>query len=110
MKCALRREEILQILSAHFRSEVEDFIIVPSTPSSLGLRLRNKVNNAAQKSYLVSNVRLLREVATDIGKHITVMEGKWAIENWDRFLEFIDEYNRLPLSGFASGDQKGILK
>jgi hypothetical protein len=32
------------------------------------------------------------------------------LNNWAKFLEFADVYNRLPVSGFGSEDSRGILR
>lgn len=110
MKVSLTGEEFKAILSTHFRCEVTGFTIVDPDPSPLGKLIREAVINPLDKFFFVSNIKLLRKALTMRGETINLLEARWAIENWQEFLRFVDEYNRLPVSGYGSGESKGKLK
>jgi hypothetical protein len=110
MKVSLTGEEFKAILSCHMRCEVTGFTIVDPDPSPLGNLIRGAVVNPLDKSFFVSNLKLLRRALIMRGDMINLLEARWAIENWLDFLRFVDQYNRLPISGYGSGDEKGKLK
>lgn len=110
MKVKLTGEELKAILSTHFRCEVTDFTLIDPDPSPLGNLIRSAVVNPLDKSNFVGNIKSLRRSLLVKGETITLLEGRWAIENWPDFLRFVDQYNRLPISGYGSGDSKGKLR
>jgi hypothetical protein len=110
MKVKLTSEELKAILSLHFNHEVTGFALIDPDPSPLGKLLRHSVINPLDKLYFIDNIKSLRKVLICEGKTITLMEGRWAIDNWTEFLQFVDQYNRLPISGYASGEDKGKLR
>jgi hypothetical protein len=110
MKVRLTSEELLAILSRHLRCEVTGFTIIDPDPSPLGKLLREAVVNPLDKTWFVSNIKLLRKALVIKGEMINLLEARWAIENWPDFLRFVDQYNRLPMSGYGSGESKGKLK
>ncbi len=110
MKLTVTREQIRAALEKMFKTEIEDFTIIPSKPSAIGMRCRNVVWRPGDGDTKVGNIKSIRDLSKDLNKTMTLMEGKWALENWDKFLSFVDEYNRLPLGGYGSGDDKGVLK
>lgn len=110
MKVTIRREEIKAVLSAYFRVEVDDFVIGPAEPSEVGRMCRQAVCFPLDNSRKVSNIRALRELAIKFGHPVTLQEGKWALEHWLEWIAFLDEYNRLPESGYAFTNTYGLLK
>lgn len=110
MRCAVNREELRAILSKHFNMEVEDFVIVPAKPSPMGQCIRGVLTNPVKGGAMVPNIRALRSMCAELKHPINIPDARWAIENFDRYIEFVDVYNRLPESGFGFGDAKGLLK
>jgi hypothetical protein len=110
MKIHITREEIQQVLSGYFHTEVEDFIIDVTKPSMLGNRLRKELVQPEIQSLRIINCKSLRKVAESIGTPINLPDIKWALENWTKWIEFVDVYNRLPVSGYGSEQPKGILR
>ena len=110
MKVKLTGEELKAILSIHFRCEVTDFTLIDPDPSPLGKYLRQSVLDPLDKAFFVGNIKSLRRHTAIKGLTMTLMEGRWAIENWDTFIRFVDQYNRLPAMGYGSGDNKGKLR
>jgi hypothetical protein len=110
VKLTVTREEIRVALEKLYRLPVEDFTIIPSRPSVTGLRCREVVILPGERAAKVPNIKALRELSNKFHPQMTLMEGKWAVENWEKFIAFVDEFNRLPLGGYGSGDEKGILQ
>ena len=110
MKIRITREEIRQVLSGYFHTEVEDFIIEATNPSTLGEVLRKQLVQPEAQSLRMVNCKALRNIAESIGTPINLADVKWALENWIKWIEFVDVYNRLPISGYGSNQPKGILR
>ena len=110
MKIRITREEIRQVLSGYFHTEVEDFIIDTTKPSTLGEVFRKQLIQPEAQSLRMVNCKALRNIAESIGTPINLADVKWALENWIKWIEFIDVYNRLPISGYGSNQSKGILR
>lgn len=110
MQIRITREELKQALSGYFHTEVEDFTIVATAPSVLGIRLRKELVQPEAQALRMVNCKSLRKIAESIGTPINLPDVKWALENWTKWIEFIDVYNRLPVSGYGSDQPKGILR
>jgi hypothetical protein len=110
MKVSLTGEEFKAILSAFFKHEVTGFTIIDPDPSPLGKLIREAVVNPLDKLNFVGNIKSLRRTLLCKGETINLLEARWAIDNWPDFLRFVDQYNRLPISGYGSGDEKGKLR
>jgi hypothetical protein len=110
MKIRITREEIRQVLSGYFHTEVEDFIIDATKPSELGNLLRNRLVQPEAQSLRMVNCKALRKIAESLGTPISLADVKWALENWIKWIEFVDVYNRLPVSGYGTEQPKGMLK
>lgn len=110
MKLTVTREQIRAALENLYRTDVEDFTIIPSKPSAIGMRCRSVVSMADLEENRIRNIKALRNLSIALRQRMTLMEGMWAIDNWQRFIEFVDEYNRLPLGGYGSTETKGVLK
>lgn len=109
MEVILTGEEFLKILTKHYGIKVEGFTIIDADPSPKGKILRQAVSDVLDKSKFMCNIKGLRETYKSMGKYITLSEAKWAVENWQQFIDFVDKTNRLPTSGFGSGEDKGKL-
>lgn len=109
MEVKLTGEEFCKILTKHYGIEVDGFVILNADPSPKGKIIRQSIDSPLDKSRLVSNIKRLKRVYEGFGKYLTLAEAKWAIENWERFIDFIDRTNRLPQPGFGSGENKGVL-
>ena len=111
MKVKLTSEELKGILSRHFSCEVTEFEVVAPDISPLGKKFRESITYPLlDKNNFVGNIKAIRRCVRDIGGIMTLVEAKWVIENWMKFLQFVDEYNRLPAFGYGSGERKGILE
>ena len=110
MKIRITREEIRQVLCGYFHTEVEDFIIEATNPSTLGEVFRKQLVQPEAQSLRMVNCKALRNIAESIGTPINLADVKWALENWIKWIEFVDVYNRLPISGYGSNQPKGILR
>jgi hypothetical protein len=110
MKVTITREELRQVLTGYFRTEVEDFIIVATKPSEIGEKIRNVVLQPEASVLKMANAKSLRNLAVDLGKPMNLLDTKWALENWSKFIEFVDTYNRLPSGGFGSEERMGVLQ
>lgn len=109
MKIRLTSEEFKAILSKHFNHEVSEFEIVQPDPSPLGKYIRQAVVDPFDKNKFVSNIKSLRAAVMELDKYITLIEGRWAVDNWTTFIRFVDEHNRLPESGYGTGKNLGVL-
>lgn len=110
MNCAVTREEIRVILEQHLRMPVGDFVIVPSKPSAMGNCVRLAINHPDAAMGKYGKVRALRQICAELKKPLTLPDSRWALENWERFIEFIDTYNRLPERGWSQSDPPGYLR
>jgi hypothetical protein len=109
MEVRLSGEQFCKILTQHYKTEVTGFVILDADPSPKGKIIRQAVEEPLDKSRLIVNIKGLRDIYESLKKHITLAEAKWAVENWNTFIDFIDRTNRLPKPGFGSGKNKGIL-
>jgi hypothetical protein len=110
MIVAVHREEIIGLLSQHFGTAVKDFVITSDSQSIVGKACRAGVTNPLDNNVKISNIKALRNVAVMIGSPMTLMEGKYALEHWIKWIAFVDEHNRMPKGGYGSGDGYGKLK
>lgn len=110
MRCAVTREEIRIALENQYRTPVEDFVIVPSKPSAMGNCLRIAMETEEAKTGKYGKVKAFRSICVELKKPVNLPDSRWAVENWHRFLEFVDTYNRLPERGWAQSDPIGYLK
>ncbi len=109
MEAKLTGEEFLKILTKHYGVEVTGFVITDADPSPKGKIIRQAVTEPLDKSRYMFNIKRVREMYESLGKYITLAEAKWAVENWQQYLDFVDKTNRWPKPGFGSGDDKGVL-
>lgn len=109
MKVKLTGEELKAILSSFFKCEVTDFTLIDPDPSPLGKFLRERITRPLDKTWFVTNIKVLRKIMEVRGDTMNLTDARWAIENWPEFLRFIDQYNRVPFSGYGSSNSKGKL-
>ena len=109
MEVKLSGEQFCKILTQHYRCEVTGFIIADADPSPKGKILRQAVTDPLDKFKSIGNIKGLRETYESLNHHLTLAEARWAVANWNTFIDFIDRTNRLPKPGFGSGESKGIL-
>jgi len=110
MIVAVHREEIIGLLSKHLGRAVKDFVITSDSQSVIGKACRAAVHNALNLEFKISNIKALRNVATMIGTPLTLQEGKYALENWIKWISFVDDHNRMPKSGYGTGEGYGKLR
>ena len=110
MIVAVHREEIIGLLSKHLGMPVKDFVITNDSQSVIGRACRAGVHDPLNLDFKIANIKALRNVATMIGTPMTLMEGKYALMNWLKWIAFVDDHNRLPKGGYGSGDGEGKLK
>ncbi len=110
MKVTITREELRQVLTGYFRTEVEDFTIVVTRPSEMGLKIREEIKLINVSGVSIVNAKLLRDLAEKNGSPIGLQDTAWALKNWAKFLEFVDTYNRFPERGFGSKESEGVMK
>jgi hypothetical protein len=109
MEVRLTGEEFISILETMLGGKVAGFVITNPDPSPTGKIVRQAITGPLDKTNFVSNIRSLRDTVKTIGKYLTLAEARWAIENWEQWLQFIDRYNRLPAQGYGTGEGKGRL-
>lgn len=103
------REEIRALLSRHLKMPVKDFVIAADSQSIIGRACRAAVHEPLELKFKITNIKALRNVATMIGTPLTLMEGKYALLHWTKWIAFVDEYGRLPHGGYGSGEGFGKL-
>ena len=106
----LTGEEFLEILKKHFNCEVSGFVILNPDPSPLGKKVRQAVVHPIDKENFVGNIRSLRSTAKENHGYLTLSKARWAVDNWDEWLRFIDTHNRWPRGEYGCGEDKGILR
>lgn len=105
----VHREEIIGLLSRHLGKTVKDFVITSDSQSVIGRACRAGVHDPLNLDFKIGNIKALRNVAAMIGKPLTLMEGKFALMNWVKWIAFVDEHNRMPKPGYGSGPNEGKL-
>jgi hypothetical protein len=105
----LTGEEFIAILEKELKGKINGFVILDPDPSPTGKIVRQAVVTPLDKTNFVGNIRSLRDTVKTIKRYLTLAEARWAIENWEQWLQFIDRYNRLPSQGYGTGEGKGRL-
>jgi hypothetical protein len=106
----VNRELICGLLSKHFKRRVNHFVITNTEPPVIGKACRTCLINPLDNELKISNIRALRNFSEMVGQPLTLMEGKWALTHWSKWIAFVDEHNRLPNRGYGSGPDEGVLK
>lgn len=109
MKIQISKTELLEIMSKHFNMAVSEVVISKSPTlhlkirENLGKALRHEVtltekclNNGPHK---IPAIKALRELNPGMG----LADAKFAIENWDKWIGFIQEKGRIPTIAWSNG-------
>lgn len=104
------REQICGLLSNQFKKKVTDFVIINHEPPVIGRACRIAIISPLDNGLRIGNIKALRNISVMIGTPMTLAEGIWAMDNWQMWIDFVDEHNRLPFGGYGSGDSLGVLK
>lgn len=105
----VHREEIIGLLSKHLGRPVKDFIITSDSQSVIGKAVRAGLIEPLDNNLTVCNIKALRNIAIMLGTPMNLLEGKYALTHWVKWIAFVDEHGRLPKNGYASGKEYGIL-
>ena len=108
MKVTLTKPELLNIIAKYLRVKVEDFELVaePTPLPEIVPTLREAVESVSYRGTAkIQAIKNLRMVASQFmpnkGEQFGLADAKWAVENWEKFIAFVVENNRLPLSGMS---------
>lgn len=107
MKIAVTKPELLQILSAHFNQDVTECtitkpiaILAKRIEAALctKLGLKRVTQTALSGSSKIPAIKIIREVIANNNNnnYPGLAETKWAVENWERWIEFVRQNDRLP--------------
>lgn len=105
----LSGEEFIYMLEHHLGHSVSGFVITNPDPSPTGKIMRQAIVHPLDKTNFIDNVKSLRESVKSVGRYLMLADARWALENWEQWLHFVDKYNRLPVGGYGSGDDRGKL-
>ena len=105
IKVSLTKTELLDILSSHFGHTVEDAEI--ETLPSIARIIRDAVTQFAyQTTQKIAAIKALRQLAVDnkwVEVTIGLGDAKWAVENFNAFIDFVEKNHRLPKPGYSEG-------
>ena len=105
----LSGEEFIYMLEHHLGHPVSGFVITNPDPSPTGKLMRQAVIHPLDKTNFLVNMKSLRASVKSVDRYLMLADARWALENWDEWLQFVDRYNRLPVCGYGSGDIRGKL-
>ena len=98
IKVYLTKLELLEVLSSHFNQTVVD--VEMTTEPTVAQIVRNAVTALDYKgSQKILAIKALRQVASEnrlVEDVLGLGDAKWAIENFDTFIAFVEKNNRLP--------------
>jgi hypothetical protein len=105
IKVSLTKTELLDILSSHFGHTVEDAEI--ENVPSIAKIIRDAVTQLAyQTTQKITAIKALRQLAVDnkwTENVIGLADAKWAVENFNEFITFVEKNHRLPKPGYSEG-------
>ena len=105
MKISLTKKELLSILTQHFGQDVSECVIVKG-PSALSSYLERRMTEKFGKPRFepgrkIEAIKYLREIIHDQSKEtLGLADAKWACENWNRWIVFIQTFKRMPVIKF----------
>lgn len=116
MKITATKEQICEILSRAVGSTVTDFCV--SNPVKRSKAFAEKFRAAIKGlNYLahekIPAIKKLREIAGDRKEEgyytckLKLADAKWAVENWEKWIAFVELNGRLPKDDYL---HNGILK
>jgi len=106
MKIELTKTQLLDILSKHFNTSVNDVVISGSPIADI---LYSELCGFNPETDKLSAIKHLRQLIVDKGWSTNMMnlvDAKWAVENLSRFIAFVRTNDRLPKVGFSNGELK----
>src|ERR1035437_3654096 len=103
MKIQITKPQLLAILSQHFNATVEDVTITGSGMADIILAEINSLDYKGSQK--IAAIKHLRELTIDrnwnTGNNMSLVDAKWAIENFSRFMDFVQKKDRLPEYGYS---------
>ena len=116
MKITATKEQICEILSRAVGSTVTDFCVC--NPVGRSKAFANKFRVAIKELNYLGNqkieaIKKLREIAGNRKEGLTYTckirldDAKWAVENWEKWIAFVELNGRLPKDEYMVN---GILK
>lgn len=104
MKIHATHEEICQMLSRAVGSPVESFKVKKTGNSQLVNHCVKAVESVDYKgSGKIAAIKALRELFRDKVTGATSLglaEAKYAVENWEKWLNFVKQNGRIPADGY----------
>jgi ribosomal protein L7/L12 len=115
MKLSLTKQELLKVLSDHFKLDVVDFVMLKAKPpvvTELEAKLAKEMEivPAVVQDYVkrpdkkIHSIKALRAITG-----LCLADSKWAIENWDKYFGFVVQQKRLPSISMGGGYDERVL-
>lgn len=106
MRISVTKRELQSILSSHFKTNVTEVEIDGGNPDIVSM-LKQKIGlviDPVNKIQSIKELRTITAIDPKIFNYVLgLAEAKWAVENWARFLNFVEKNGRIPHSGFSNG-------
>lgn len=104
MKIEITYSELCAILSRSFNCTVESINIINGTTlAQKCIAAVTKLNYKGNEK--ISAIKALREVfpcnEPNRSSTLGLAEAKWAVENWEKWIEFVKQNNRVPANGYC---------
>jgi len=100
MRITLTKPQLLNILANHFNTPVED-VVIADPQSDLADKIEWEMRRYNLVTEKIAAIKHLRQVSVDHnwdnGRIMYLADAKWAIENFDRYVAFVRNNNRLPI-------------
>lgn len=95
MKLLLTRQELLKVLGEYLKADIIDVEIVENMSAMLVSEIQTLKFQTTEK---IAAIKKLREIALrDCRCEMGLAEAKYAIENWDRFIQYVRIHNTIPV-------------
>jgi hypothetical protein len=105
MKIEITKADLLKFLSKRMGMEVTDVVVVSGV--TMADMIRKAIGGLNYKfSQKIMAIKALRQLAIDekwVEVTIGLADAKWAVENFNEFIAFIEKNNRLPSQGYSYG-------
>ena len=99
------KAELLEVLSSHFGHTVIDVEI--ETKPTMAKIIRDAVTKFAyQAGEKIAAIKALRQLVSEnnwVSDVLGLGDAKWAIENFNEFITFVEKNERLPEPGYSEG-------
>ena len=97
-KISISQTELLDTLSRAYGFKVDEVLITTEKTESLADKLSVIIKEfpdyrATQK---IAAIKRLLELKRDSSEYMPLANAKWAVENWEKFINFVRKENRLP--------------